>query len=62
MKYRLLMLSPMFDEATLPETVRPDVAELYRIIEYESPEELAALLQEAVILLVKDVRDESPPT
>ena len=57
MKYRLLMLSPVFEEATLPEIVRPDVAETYRVVEYESPEELAALLQAAVILLVQDATE-----
>ncbi len=61
MKYRLLMLSPMFEEASLPEMVRPDVAEAYRIVEYENPEELAALLQEAVTLLAREATDEPAP-
>jgi len=61
MKYRLLMLSPMFEEASLQEMVRPDVAEAYRIVEYENPEELAALLQEAVTLLAREATDEPAP-
>jgi len=59
MKYRLLMLSPVFEAP--PEVVREDVAQAYRVIEYESPEELAALLQEAVTLLAQEVTEDATP-
>jgi len=59
MKYRLLMLSPVFDDP--PEVVREDVAQTYRVIEYESPEELAALLQEAVTLLAREATEDAAP-
>lgn len=60
MKYRLLMLSPEFVADALPETVREDVAQAYRVIEYETAEELAALLQEAVKLLAEDLPHDEP--
>jgi len=51
MMLRLLMLSPVFEDP--PEVVREDVAEACAIIEYETPEELIAKMQEAVTLLAE---------
>lgn len=57
MKYRLLMLSPIFaDPETVPLVVREDVAEACAIIEYDTPEELSAKLQDAVKLLADQVQ------
>lgn len=54
--YRLLMLSPVFVEVDVPLVVREDVAEACAIIEYETPEELAAKMQDAVKLLADQVQ------
>lgn len=48
MKYRLLMLSPVFADLEVPEVVRSDVAEVCATISYDTPEELAANLHDAV--------------
>lgn len=65
MATRLLMLSPVFEGEPVPEAVRPDVAEVCASIAYETPEELAANLHDAVThfadALAPRTRDEPAP-
>jgi len=61
MKYRLLMLSPVFEETALPEIVREDVAEVCAIMEYETAEDLAAKLLEAMQLLLDKLSATAEP-
>lgn len=65
MATRLLMLSPVFEGDAVPEVVRSDVAEVCAIIYYDTPEELAANLHDAVTSFADELaprsRDEPAP-
>lgn len=55
MIYRLLMLSPVFEEP--PEVVREDVAEACVIVAYETPEALVATIQDAMKALCEQLHE-----
>ena len=61
MKYRLLMLSPEFEEAAVPEVVREDVAEVCAIIQYETAEELVGKVQEGLKALAEQLAGTPQP-